>query len=218
MRYNYIAIEGNIGSGKTSLAKKLSSDIGASLILEKFEDNPFLPKFYEDSQKNAFPLELFFLAERYHQIKENNQDLFGSCILSDYFFIKSKFFANNNLKDDELQLFNRLFDIMVSSLPKPDFVIYLYASVSRLKENIKKRGRVFEQAIKDEYLQNIQSRYLDFFRKQRDFPVLVVDVSYVDFLLDEQSYLNIKKELYIDRQNGFYHKVLSPNDAEVDQA
>ena len=148
MIYNHIAIEGNIGCGKTTLATMLSSDIDARLVLEQFADNPFLPKFYSDPEKHAFPLELFFMAERYHQLKNlKEQDLFKPQIVSDYFFVKSKLFAQNNLKKDEMQLFNRLFDIMLSSLSKPDLLVYLYSDVVRLQQNIKNRGRDFEQNI-----------------------------------------------------------------------
>ena len=157
MQYNHIAIEGNIGSGKTTLARMLAADYNVRLILEKFADNPFLPKFYKEPEKNAFPLELFFMAERYHQLKSNKeQDLFQPQKISDYFFVKSKLFAQNNLKDDERQLFNRFFEIIFSSLPSPDLVVYLYSSIERLRKNIIKRGRDFEQDISDKYLENIQ--------------------------------------------------------------
>ena len=148
MLYSHIAIEGNIGSGKTTLATMLANDMDARLVLEQFADNPFLPKFYSDPEKHAFPLELFFMAERYHQLKNlKEQDLFKPQIVSDYFFVKSKLFAQNNLKKDEMQLFNRLFDIMLSSLSKPDLLVYLYSDVERLQQNIKNRGRDFEQNI-----------------------------------------------------------------------
>ena len=159
MQYKYIAIEGNIGSGKTTLATMLSADFNVRLMLEEFAENPFLPKFYEAPDRHAFPLELFFMAERYHQLRNlQEQDLFQPQIISDYFFIKSKLFAHNNLQNDEMQLFNRLFDIMYSSLPKPDLLVYLYADIGRLQQNIKKRGRHFEQNISDTYLQSIQDQ------------------------------------------------------------
>ena len=155
MKYKHIVIEGNIGSGKTTLATMLADDFKTRLVLEKFAENPFLPKFYESPEKHAFPLELFFLAERYHQLKKlQEQDLFQPQMISDYFFIKSKLFAQNNLQNDEMQLFNRLFDIMCSHLSKPDLLVYLYADIIRLQKNIKKRGRDFEQNISDDYLQN----------------------------------------------------------------
>ena len=196
MFYNFIAIEGNIGVGKTTLAAMLAKEYNARLVLENFKENPFLPKFYKDPEKHAFPLELFFMAERYHQLKkQKEQDLFQPLSIADYFFVKSKLFAQNNLQKDEQQLFNSLFNIMFSSLPKPDLLVYLYADVSRLQMNIKKRGRSFEQNITNEYLQNIQDRYLDYLRKQDHFPVLLLDISKVDFKVDEKVYLRIKQLL-----------------------
>ena len=193
MRYKFVVIEGNIGAGKTTLATMLAKDYHARLVLENFKENPFLPKFYKDPEKHAFPLELFFMAERYHQLKkQKEQDLFQPLSIADYFFVKSKLFAQNNLKKDEQQLFNNLFNIMSSSLPKPDLLVYLYADVSRLKLNIKKRGRSFEQKITNEYLQNIQDRYLDYLRKQTYFPVLLLDISNVDFKEDKKVYEAIK--------------------------
>jgi deoxyadenosine/deoxycytidine kinase len=159
------------------------------LLLEKFESNPFLPKFYKDPEKNAFPLELFFMAERYHQLKnQKEQDLFQPITIADYFFMKSKLFAQNNLQKDEQQLFNSLFEIMISSLPNPNLLVYLYADIEHLQQNIKKRGRSFEREITDEYLQKIQDRYLDYLRKQRHFPVLLLDVSKVNFKEDGKIY------------------------------
>jgi len=189
MRYKFVVIEGNIGAGKTTLATMLAKEYNARLVLENFKENPFLPKFYKDPEKHAFPLELFFMAERYHQLKkQKEQDLFQPISIADYFFIKSKLFAQNNLQKDEQQLFNSLFNIMFSSLPKPDLLVYLYADVSRLQMNIKKRGRIFEQKITNEYLQNIQDRYLDYLRKQTYFPVLLLDISNVDFKEDKKVY------------------------------
>ena len=209
MLYSYIAIEGNIGSGKTTLATMLANDIDARLVLEQFADNPFLPKFYQKPEKNAFPLELFFMAERYHQLRElKSQDLFQPNIVSDYFFVKSKLFAQNNLKKDELQLFNRLFDIMISSLLKPDILLYLYADLDRLQKNIRKRGRAFEQDISDEYLQKIKEKYLDYLKKQNDFPVLILDVTVVDFVSDVSIYEKIKELLKKEFASGVHNFVL----------
>ena len=189
MHYKFVVIEGNIGVGKTTLATMLAKDYNARLVLENFKENPFLPKFYKDPKKHAFPLELFFMAERYHQLKkQKEQDLFQPISIADYFFVKSKLFAQNNLQKDEQQLFNSLFNIMSSSLSNPDLLVYLYADVSRLQLNIKKRGRSFEQTITNEYLQNIQDRYLDYLRKQTYFPVLLLDISDVDFKEDKKVY------------------------------
>ena len=212
MQYKHIAIEGNIGSGKTTLATMLAADYEVRLILEAFSDNPFLPKFYELPDKHAFPLELFFMAERYHQLKNlKEQDLFQPQMISDYFFVKSKLFAQNNLQYDELQLFNRLFDIMSSSLSQPDLLVYLYADIVRLQQNIKKRGREFEQNISDAYLQNIQDKYLDYLRKQNDFPVLVLDITKVDFVSKKNVYESIKGSIMLTYEKGMHHKVVAPN-------
>lgn len=209
MLYSHIAIEGNIGSGKTTLATMLANEMDARLVLEQFADNPFLPKFYSDPEKHAFPLELFFMAERYHQLKNlKEQDLFKPQIVSDYFFVKSKLFAQNNLKKDEMQLFNRLFDIMLSSLSKPDLLVYLYSDVVRLQQNIKNRGRDFEQNISDEYLQNIQDKYLDFLRKQSDFPVLLLDVTNVDFVTDKNIYDKIGELIFVEYSVGVTNEAL----------
>ena len=211
MRYKHIAIEGNIGSGKTTLAKMLASDYNMKLILEEFDDNPFLPNFYKNPEKNVLPLELFFLAERYNQLKKNQEkDLFQSSLISDYFFIKSKLFAQNNLKYDELQLFNRLFDIMCPSILVPDLVVYLYSDIIKLQSNIKKRGRVFEQNISNDYLQNLQSIYLDYLKKQDVFPVLILDITDVNFVLDMDIYTLIKKLLSVSYDKGVYNKIFKP--------
>ena len=188
--YNFIAIEGNIGAGKTTLSKKIASDFNARLILEQFAENPFLPKFYAEPEKHAFPLELSFLAERYQQLKNelSNQDLFKSGIISDYFFLKSLIFAKANLGDDEFGLYSKLFHIINDSLPKPDLFVYLYHDVERLQENIKKRGRSYEQNISNEYLMKIQNAYFDFIKQLNDLRILVVDVNKIDFANDNEHY------------------------------
>lgn len=218
MKYDFIAIEGNIGVGKTSLAKKLSLDFNANLLLESFSENPFLPKFYKDPKNHAFSLELFFMAERYQQLQKQHKELFSNLIIADYSFIKSKLFAKNNLKSDELKLFYRLFDIMMSSLAKPNLVVYLYANVDRLQSNIKKRGRTFEQNISDTYLEDIQSIYLDYFRKQTEFPVLIIDVTEIDFLKNEDVYNQIKDILNKSYNSGSHHlNLTTSNNEEVTQ-
>ena len=192
MQYNFICIEGNIGVGKTSLAEKIAADCNARLVLEKFANNPFLPKFYKEPTKYAFPLELFFLAERYKQIKQlREQDIFLDFTVSDYSFIKSRLFAQNNLMEDELQLFYGLFDIMFANLPKPSLLIYLHADIQCLQKNIKRRNRTYEQDIADCYLLKIQKKYLDFFKKQNDFPVLIIDVANADFVQNDLVYQKI---------------------------
>jgi len=197
MKFDFLTIEGNIGSGKTSLAKKIASDFNGKLILEEFADNPFLPKFYKDSKPNAFPLELFFMAERFNQLsgEKSEIDLFSKFTVSDYSFFKSKLFAQNNLEQDELNLFNRLYNIMFSTVKKPDLLIYLHADIERLQENIKIRGREYEENISNNYLKEIEKKYFDYLKKQNDFPVLMLDVSKQNFIEDDKIYNQIITEI-----------------------
>src|SRR3982074_1880080 len=187
MNYHFITIEGNIGAGKTTLAHLLSKHFNARLILEQFADNPFLPKFYENPEQYAFPLELFFMAERYKQLKDliHTKDLFQSITISDYLFTKCLLFAKVNLPEEEFRLYQNFFEIIHQQLVKPDLVIYLHASVSKLQENIKKRNRSYEQNIPDQYLFNIQETYTHYIR-QHNIRTIFVDVSNADFLGNEQ--------------------------------
>ncbi|MCR6721223.1 MAG: deoxynucleoside kinase [Chitinophagaceae bacterium] len=183
MNYHFITIEGNIGAGKTTLANLLSQHFQARLILEEFADNPFLPKFYENPQQYAFPLELFFMAERFKQLKEllHQQDMFRQVTITDYLFTKCLLFAKVNLPQDEFRLYQRLFDIIHQQLVKPDILIYLHAPVNRLQANIRKRNRSYEQNIPDEYLFNIQETYTHYI-KQHNMKTLFVDASNADFI------------------------------------
>lgn len=183
MQYRFITIEGNIGAGKTTLAIKLAEHLQAKLILEEFADNPFLPKFYAEPEQYAFPLELFFMAERYKQLKEmlGTRDLFSAYTISDYLFIKSLLFAKMNLKEDEFSLYQKLFDIINPQLTQPDLLIYLHAPVDKLQQNIKKRNRSYEQQIPDSYLANVQDMYSQFIR-QHPVRTLLVDTTKMDFL------------------------------------
>ncbi|MEI6851479.1 MAG: deoxynucleoside kinase [Bacteroidota bacterium] len=193
MNYNYIAIEGNIGAGKTSLATMIAQQFEARLILEQFEDNAFLPKFYIDPSKYAFPLELTFLAERYQQLKDQliQKDMFTPFIVSDYFIFKSLIFAKKTLAEDELRLYTRLFQIINDSLTKPDLYIYLYVKVPKLKNNIIRRGRSYEQNIEHEYLEKIQTGYFDFIRQQTDMRILILDINNIDFVHNESDYQKV---------------------------
>ncbi|NNC83366.1 MAG: deoxynucleoside kinase [Flavobacteriales bacterium] len=193
--YDFIAIEGNIGAGKTTLANMLSQDRGSKLVLEEFADNPFLPKFYSDPDKHAFPLELFFLAERYHQLTSHfsNPDLFKHQTVSDYFIGKSLVFAKTNLDSDELKLFRNLYDIMFSNLPRPDLLIYLHLDTDDLLRNIKKRGRSYEQSIADEYLLRVQKGYLDFLKQQEGLRTLILSMKSIDFVGQLDHFDRIKR-------------------------
>ncbi|MER3472150.1 MAG: deoxynucleoside kinase [Chitinophagaceae bacterium] len=187
MKYSFVTIEGNIGAGKTTLAHLLSKHFNARLILEEFADNPFLPKFYENPQQFAFPLELFFMAERFKQLKEllQQKDLFQSITVSDYLFTKCLLFAKVNLPEDEFRLYQRLFEIIHQQLVQPDILIYLHAPVTKLQQNIKKRNRPYEQQIPDDYLFNIQETYTHYI-KQHNIKTLFVDASNADFLGNEK--------------------------------
>ena len=195
MKYNYIAIEGNIGAGKTSLSTKISEEYNAKLILEQFSDNPFLPKFYDNPKHYAFPLELSFLAARYHQLKDelSKQDLFKSFTISDYFINKTLIFAQKTLQPDEFALFTKLFYIINSTLPKPDLLVYLYLNVDNLKNNITKRGRVYEANIEKDYLEKIQTGYLNFIKSQQNMRILIIDTNNIDFVNNADDYKNIKQ-------------------------
>src|SRR5258708_4162584 len=183
MQYHFITIEGNIGAGKTTLAHILAKHFNARLILEQFADNSFLPKFYENPAQFAFPLELFFMAERYKQLKElvHTADLFQSVTVSDYLFTKCLLFAKVNLPEQEFRLYQKLFDIIQPQVVQPDILIYLHAPVSKLQENIRRRNRSYEQAIPDDYLFNIQETYTHYIR-QHNIRTIFVDVSNADFL------------------------------------
>lgn len=204
--YDFIAIEGCIGAGKTSLATRISRQFNAKLILEGFEDNPFLPKFYKEPQKYAFPLELSFLADRFSQLKTHlvTKDIFSSFTVSDYYIIKSLIFAQKTLEADELNLYQRLFSIINSSLPKPDLLVYLYVDIDRLQSNIRKRGRDYEQNIESVYLEKIQQGYFDFIRQQQDLRVLVIDTNTIDFVANEADYNKLTSLIFQDYPLGVH--------------
>ena len=193
--YRYISIEGNIGAGKTSLSTRLANDWGARLVLEEFAENPFLPKFYEQPERYAFPLELSFLSERFSQLKRelNTSDLFTSLIISDYFISKCQIFAKNNLQGDEYQLFMKMFELVESSCPKPDLLVYLYLDVTDLQANIRKRGRTYESHITDEYLENIQRQYMEFIRQHQDMRVVIINTQGLDFVAHEDHYRKLQE-------------------------
>jgi len=196
-KYNYIAIEGNIGAGKTSLAKLLSDQFNAKVVLERFADNPFLPKFYEDKERYAFPLEMSFLADRYQQLSDDlaQFDLFKNFIVSDYYIFKSLIFAQVTLSKDEYFLYRKMFDLMYKEITKPDLYVYLYQNTDRLLENIKKRGRDYEQNIEKDYLKKIQEGYSNFIKTEQDLNVLTIDVSELDFVNNENDYFAIIQQI-----------------------
>ena len=195
--YNYIAIEGNIGAGKTSLSNKISSDFNAKLILERFADNPFLPKFYKEPERYAFTLEMSFLADRYQQISDDlsQLDLFKDFMVSDYDVNKSLVFSKVTLPEDEFRLYRKLFYQVYKDIAKPDLYIYLYQNTERLQANIKKRGRNYEKDIKDDYLDKINSGYLEFLKSQPEMNVKIIDVSEKDFVKNRADYLWLLTEI-----------------------
>jgi len=198
MSIDYLVIEGNIGAGKTTLATMLSTDLNSRLILEGFSDNPFLPKFYSDPAKYSFPLELSFLAERYSQLKNDlaSRDLFHKLTIMDYYFMKSLIFAQNTLAPDEYNLYRKFFDIIYERLPKPDLYVYLHIPEDKLIENIRLRGRDYEQSIESGYLRTIKEGYFNFFSQQTDFPVLIIDTTNVDFVKNKTHYQLIKELIF----------------------
>lgn len=194
---NFLAIEGNIGAGKTSLSTMISREFNAKLITERFKDNPFLPKFYENKARYAFPLEMSFLADRYQQLVDDiaQFDLFNDFVVSDYHVYKSMIFAQITLQEEEILLYKKLFSIMYKDLAKPDLYIYLYQNTERLLQNIKKRGREYEQSIPADYLNNINEGYLNFIKTQDQLETKIIDVSELDFIANREDYLTLIREI-----------------------
>lgn len=186
----FIVIEGNIGAGKTSLVKKIAHDFHARTVLERFEDNPFLPRFYENQERYSFPLELSFLADRYNQVKNelNSLDLFSEFMIADYYFMKSLIFASRTLQDDEYALYKQLFNIIYQQVPKPDLYVYLHSSVKRLLNNIELRGRDYEKSIPSDYLESIQDAYFNFFKQQNQLKIIIIDNNHLDFINNPNDY------------------------------
>ena len=196
MQYRFIAIEGNIGAGKTTLCHRLAARYGCELILEQFTDNPFLPFFYEQPERYAFPVELFFMTERHKQLLEHfaQPDLFRTFTVADYFFVKTLLFAKNNLSEEEFRLFQRLFTVLNATFPKPDLLLYLHRPVDVLLRQIKKRGRDMERMIPAEYLEELQNAYFEYFKSETDTPILILELDDADFVQDEkvlESIINV---------------------------
>jgi len=196
-KYKYIAIEGNIGAGKTSLAKKIAVDFNSKLIIERFADNPFLPKFYKDPERYAFTLEMSFLSERYQQISEDLSQLniFNELIISDYDIHKSLIFSKVNLSVDEFSLYRKLFYDMYKKILKPDLFVFLNQDIPRLQKNISRRGRDYENRISNEYLSKINSGYFEFFRSRPDLNIKIIDITNLNFVENRLDYLSILDEI-----------------------
>ena len=192
--YKYIVIEGCIGAGKTTLSEMLAEDLNAELVLERFADNCFLPKFYKDPLHYAFPVEMTFLTDRYQQLKQllSQRDMFKDLVISDYFIDKCIIFSKNNLQPDEYSLYTKVYDIISTYLPKPDLLIYLYNNTDRLLRNIAKRGRSYEQEITADYLNNIQDSYMTYLKQHPNLPILIVEARDLDFVQNPADYQKIK--------------------------
>jgi deoxyadenosine/deoxycytidine kinase len=210
IKYNYVVIEGNIGAGKTTLATRISEQFNARLILERFADNPFLPKFYDDPEKYSFPLELSFLADRFKQLKEElvEQDLFKAFTVADYYFMKSLVFAASTLTGDEYNLYRQIFYIIYGSLPKPDIYVYLHLRPDRLLQNIEKRGRNYEKSITAEYLQKIQDNYFSLFKQNPENKYLIIDVNEIDFVENAEHYTKVIDTIFHDDYPQGVNKVI----------
>lgn len=205
---NYLVIEGNIGAGKTSLSKMLSEQLNARLILEEFSDNPFLPLFYKNPERYAFPVELFFMTERHKQLQELllEGNLFQEYIVSDYIFSKTLLFAGQNLENEEFRLFQKLFHTLNASFPKPHLLVYIHRPVSQLLTNIKKRGRSYESDISSDYLQKIQAAYFDFFRMtEQELPILILELDDMDFIDESANYDLLLEQLNKKYEVGIHY-------------
>ncbi len=203
-KYNFIAVEGNIGAGKTSFCNLIADDFNCQVILESFEDNPFLQEFYKNPERYAFPVELFFMTERHKQLQKGllNPELFKQGTIADYFFLKTLLFAKNNLNDEEHRLFSRIFNVLNTTFPKPDLLVYLHRSVENLQTNIEERGRAYEKDISTEYLQQIQDTYFEFFRTEMTIPIVIIDVEKADFLRNKATYNKLLDLLSQDYKLG----------------
>lgn len=196
-KLHYIAFEGNIGAGKTTLATKIAEDFNAKTFFERFAENSFLEKFYKDQERYAFPLELSFLVDRYNQLLNelSSLDLKNDFLVADYHVFKSLIFAKVTLEGEEYQLYKNLFEIIYKEIPKPDLYVYLLQHPERLLENIRKRGRDYEQEISADYLEQINKAYVDYLELQKDLNVLIIDVTNRDFVNNQSDYLFILEEI-----------------------
>ncbi len=192
--YSFISIEGSIGSGKTTFCKKIKAEYNCNLILEEFDDNPFLPFFYKDPERYAFTVELFFMTERYKQLQRQlvTQNLFNGFTISDYTFVKTLLFARQNLEEEEFRMFQKLYTTLNQSFPQPDLLVYFHRRVDVLQSNISKRGREYEKNITDEYLTKVQNSYFEYFRNILSFPILIIDLNTIDFEENERNYKEVK--------------------------
>ena len=210
-RFDFIAIEGVIGVGKTSLAKLLSERHEARLVLEQFEENPFLPKFYQDRERYAFPTQMAFLASRFKQQQQiHNKDLFHQLTIADYIFEKDRIFARLNLEEDELALYDNIYNIMTGISATPDLVIYLQTTVDRLMDNIRERDREYERYITREYLEELSDAYNHFFYHYNKSPLLIINASEIDFVNNEKHLDYIDEQVFNQPIRGNTHIHIIP--------
>ncbi|MGD8427029.1 MAG: deoxynucleoside kinase [Balneolaceae bacterium] len=211
-QFEFIAIEGVIGVGKTSLAKLLTERHNARLVLEQFEDNPFLPKFYQDRERYAFPTQMAFLASRFKQQQNMlSKDLFQQTTISDYIFEKDRIFARLNLDDDELALYDSIFNIMAGISAKPDLVIYLQSNVDRLMHNIRDRDRDYERHISRSYLEELSDAYNHFFHHYNKSPLMIINTSEIDFVSNENHLDYIEEQVFKQPIRGNTHIHIIPD-------
>jgi deoxyadenosine/deoxycytidine kinase len=195
-KIRYIAIEGVIGAGKTTLAKKIAKKLNAKLILENFEDNPFLEKFYKNPKRYGFHTQIYFLLTRYKQLQElRHEDLFHNYVISDYIFEKDKIFAYLNLQDDELMLYEKIVSFIERSVPVPDLIIYLQSTVERLMFNIKHRDRNVEKTISEDYIRDLTEGYNYFFFRYKASKVMIVNSTDIDFVNNPEDFENLVNEI-----------------------
>ena len=199
MIQNFVVIEGNIGSGKTSLCKKIAQDFNTNLILEEFEENPFLSDFLADQKVNPLGVELQFLIDRFHQLKQPFENTKPT--VADYFIEKSLIFSSNNLSQIEKNLFDSYYTVLFEKINKPDFLVYLSVNSTRLLENIKKRGRKIENKLTKEYLDSIHDSYINYLKNRRDEKILILDVSDIDFVNNDGDYQKIKDVIFENHPN-----------------
>ncbi len=209
--YNYLCIEGNIGAGKTSFCKMISEEYNCKIILEEFDDNPFLPHFYNEPDRFGFTVELFFMTERHKQLQRHllNQDLFYDFTISDYFFTKTLLFARNNLEEEEYRLFTKLYGVLNQSFPVPDLLVYFHRSTDILLQNIQRRGRAYEKNITTDYLIKVQNSYFEYFRNIVSFPILIIDLNTLDFVENHRHYDELKYLISKSYRPGVHRMSLS---------
>ncbi len=202
MENNFLIIEGNIGAGKTSFVQKFCKLKNYRGVYEHFENNPFLPKFYEDPEKYAFTVEMSFLADRYHQLNKeiHQQDMFTNGVASDYYLVKSLIFARSTLNSHEFDLYRNIFNIIYQRLPSPDMYVYLHKSPEKLLSNIRKRERQYEKNISTGYLKSIEESYFTFFKQHPEVPVFIINIEDLDFMKSDDDFIQIVKEIEMNLQ------------------